>query len=144
MPIMLLRNLRPAEGLCNGTRLVITDIYPRIIKARILTGDYKGAEHLIPRIKLFSKDGDLPYTLERVQFPVRPCFAITVNKSQGQSLHTVGVDLQLPAFSHGQLYVALSRVTDVYELSLLLREDVSTIRNIVYPELLQFLHVRIT
>jgi ATP-dependent DNA helicase PIF1 len=98
----------------------------------------------IPRIKLFSKDGDLPYTLERVQFPVRPCFAITVNKSQGQSLHTVGVDLQLPAFSHGQLYVALSRVTDVYELSLLLREDVSTIRNIVYPELLQFLHVRIT
>ncbi|THC89522.1 hypothetical protein EYZ11_011037 [Aspergillus tanneri] len=81
MPVMLLRNLRPSEGLCNGTRLLITDLLPHVIKARVLTGDYCGIEH----------------------FPVRPCFAITVNKSQGQSLQTVGIDLRVPAFSHGQL-----------------------------------------
>jgi ATP-dependent exoDNAse (exonuclease V) alpha subunit len=34
---------------------------------------------------------------------------MTINKAQGQTLHTVGVDLRSPVFSHGQLYVALSR-----------------------------------
>ena len=61
---------------------------------------------------------------------------MTVNKSQGQSLSTVGIDLQSSAFSHGQLYVALSRVTDVRHLTLLLRSDRTTTENVVYPEVL--------
>ena len=37
---------------------------------------------------------------------------MTINKSQGQSMKFVGINLQSrPVFSHGQLYVALSRVT---------------------------------
>ena len=39
---------------------------------------------------------------------------MTVNKSQGQTLGIVGLDLRTPAFTHGQLYVAMSRVTDVH------------------------------
>lgn len=46
------------------------------------------------------------------QFPIAPAFAITVNKSQGQILDQVCVFLPTPAFTHGQLYVALSRLTD--------------------------------
>jgi hypothetical protein len=38
---------------------------------------------------------------------------MTVNESQGQSLQTVGLDLRYPAFTHGQLYVVLSRLVDV-------------------------------
>ncbi len=36
---------------------------------------------------------------------------MTINKSQGQSLKYVGLDLRVPVFTHGQLYVALSRAT---------------------------------
>ena len=62
---------------------------------------------------------------------------MTVNKSQGQSFNFVGVNLHIPVFTHGQLYVALSRVTDIRGLSLLLPEGGdATITNIIYPEVL--------
>ena len=48
---------------------------------------------------------------------------MTINKAQGQTLRTVGVDLRSPVFSHGQLYVALSRVIDVRQLRVLLPDD---------------------
>ena len=100
-PIMLLRNLRAEDGLCNGTRMVVAKLRSLVIEARILTGTHKGTVYLIPRILLYSNDNDLPFILSRRQFPVRVCFAMTVNKSQGQSLETVGIDLRFPAFSHG-------------------------------------------
>lgn len=90
VPVMLLRNLRPRQGLCNGTRLLITALHRHLIEARILTGSWAGRRCVIPRVQLSSNDGDLHFTLTRRQFPVRLCFAMTVNKSQGQSLETVG------------------------------------------------------
>jgi ATP-dependent exoDNAse (exonuclease V) alpha subunit len=64
---------------------------------------------------------------------------MTVNKSQGQYLSIVGINLQTPAFSHGQLYVALSRVTDVRNLTVLLPENELKTVNVVYPEVLECL-----
>ena len=61
---------------------------------------------------------------------------MTINKSQGQSLKHVGVDLRQPPFMHGQLYVALSRVTSLSGISVLLPESSNTTNNAVYPELL--------
>ena len=135
-PVMVLRNLYPSQGLCNGTRMVVTRMASRCIEARILGGPFHGAIRLIPRIKLTSTPGQLPYIVSRTQFPTRLCFAMTINKSQGQSFNPVGVDLRVAPLAHGQLYVVLSRVTDVNNLFMLLREENQTIMNIVYPEVL--------
>ena len=53
---------------------------------------------------------DLPFDFKRLQFPVRLDFAMTINKSQGQSLEVCGINLEFPCFAHGQLHVACSRV----------------------------------
>ena len=54
-----------------------------------------------------------PFQFERKQFSLRPCFAKTINKAQGQTLKVIGLDLGQPIFAHGMLYVALSR-TDFF------------------------------
>ena len=107
-PVMLLRNLTPPEGMCNGTRLRLTHIGRFILEGQILGGERHGQKRLIPRILMNTTEGELPWIISQKQFPIRLCFAMTVNKSQSQSLDTVGVDLCSPAFTHGQLYVALS------------------------------------
>ncbi|KAI5830322.1 DNA repair and recombination protein PIF1 [Schizophyllum commune Tattone D] len=82
---------------------------------------------------------DFAFKLRRRQFPVRLAFAVSINKSQGQSVRYVGIDLRTPVFSHGQLYVALSRATSQERVKVLLPynsvEDRSL--NIVYSEIFQ-------
>jgi hypothetical protein len=140
-PVILLRNISPRTGLCNGTRLRVLDMRPKAIVASILGGDFNGDKVGIPRIILNSNEGELPFILSRRQFPVRLCFAMSINKSQGQSLGCVGIDLRSSTFTHGQLYVALSRVREVSQLTVLLRGDKESrvcgrAENIVWPELL--------
>jgi len=48
VPIMLLRNLSPTKGLCNGTRLIVRDLKQHIIEAEIITGTHLGQRVYIP------------------------------------------------------------------------------------------------
>ncbi|GFW80475.1 ATP-dependent DNA helicase [Trichonephila clavipes] len=67
--IMLLRNLNPSAGLCNGTHLIIRKLLPNVIDAEILIGHTKGSHAFIPRITLRPSDSNLPFQLQK-QFPV--------------------------------------------------------------------------
>ena len=108
-PVVLLRNLDPANGLCNGTRLQVSKISHRLLTCRVLNGPNKDDVVTIPRIDLNTPEGVLPFTMRRRQFPIKVAFAMTINKAQGQSFKTVGIYLSKPVFGHGQLYVAMSR-----------------------------------
>ena len=154
MPLMILRNISPKEGLCNGTKV----IFQRILNNRLfylyllylfiqlnnrllvckLAGSNKTV--LIPRIKFVSVGGGFPFDWARRHFPVRVAFATTINKSQGQTLKQVGVWLRSPVFSHGQLYVASSRTGSPDSLKFAVRKQPGqqdgTTNNEVYHEVL--------
>ena len=138
MPLMLLRNINPRQGLCNGTRLIFDRCLDnKLLQCRIVASD---RVVLIPRITFIPKPTEYPFEWQRRQFPVRASFAISINKSQGQTLKFAGVWLRCQVFTHGQLYVACSRVSSPSHLKFaLMREpnqNVYQAANIVFKEVL--------
>jgi hypothetical protein len=137
-PVMVLRNLNPEGGVCNGSRGVLTRYRNRVLEIRLITGQHAGSTVFIPRIGITPAETQIPFEFCRRQFPIRLCFAMTINKSQGQSVAHVGLDLRSSVFTHGQFYVAISRVTSVHRLKAIWdsRLPTATTKNIVYPEVI--------
>ena len=100
-PVILLRNLDPLRGLCNGARrMIILRVSTRCLEVRLDSGSFDGEKRLIYWTKLTSNVTDFHFQLTLFNFPVHLAFAMTIKKSQGQSLTHVGIDLWSSVFSH--------------------------------------------
>ena len=77
VPIILLRNLDKSNGLCNGTRLLVTEMRDNFIKAQIMNGNEANIGNIVavPRILFTSDEKVYPFQLRRKQYPIRLAFA---------------------------------------------------------------------
>ncbi|XP_057775083.1 uncharacterized protein LOC130994065 [Salvia miltiorrhiza] len=107
--ITLLRNIDPSNELCIGTRMIVTKIGERVIEAKSISGNNVGKKFPIARMVM------------------------------RQSLSNVQLYLPKTVFSHGQLYIAISRVTSKKGLKVLICDEngqtSNTTTNVVYNEI---------
>ncbi|MDP2905943.1 MAG: AAA family ATPase, partial [Candidatus Omnitrophota bacterium] len=112
--IILLKN-DPDKQWVNGTLATVA----ALSKDSIVV-DINGETFDVPVVKWqkieYSYDEDEDKIKDEVvgayeQYPIKLAWAITIHKSQGQTFEKVIIDLGHGAFTHGQLYVALSRCT---------------------------------
>ena len=126
-----------------GTRLVCKSFQQNVIDAEIAVGQHARNKIFLLKVPLSPSDDYMfPFKMKRKQFPVRLCFAMTINKAQGQTIPNVGIYLPELVFSHDQLYVALLRGISRGNTKVLVKpndksngDDVYT-SNVVYKQVL--------
>ncbi|KYN05749.1 ATP-dependent DNA helicase PIF1 [Cyphomyrmex costatus] len=116
--IMIRRNIDVTLGLVNGAIGTITSFIRNnneIDKIKIIVS---GVEHVLERVSVKFEVMDRAYVI-RKQFPICLSYGMTIHKSQGLSLKYAIVEAGNSIFSCGQVYVALSRVTNLNGLYLI-------------------------
>ena len=117
---------------------MVTKCFKQCVECEVICGAFVGTKHFIPRMELCPTDSKLPFKLIRKQMPLQICYSMTINKSQGQSLERVGLFLPNSVFTHGQLYVAVSRVTSPKGLKIFIDSKTGSTtnitQNVVYKE----------
>ena len=113
------------DGATNNSKVQILHFYRYGILVRLLSNNQR---YIITRkhfkIEVKSRRRNvISFTLLRRQYPLRLCYAMTFNKSQGQTLNRVSIDLRFHVFTHGQLYVALGRATKRSDVLALITAD---------------------
>ncbi|XP_072058158.1 uncharacterized protein [Arachis hypogaea] len=142
-PVMLLRNIDQTNGLCNGTRMQVRRMENHVIECKTLTSNKVRSIVLIPRVNLIPNNETLPVRFQRKQFPIIMSFAMIINKSHGQTL----LKLPRPVFTHGQLFVTLSRVTSIDGLRVLFQDhghlEDNCMMNVVSKDSIELLFINI-
>jgi hypothetical protein len=138
VPILSLHNFNQLIGLCNRTRLIVNKLGQCVIEAEIIIGNNVDKRVFIPRIIMSPSRTDWSFVLRRHQFPIRVAFVMTINKNQGQTLNNIGVYLPSPVYSHGQLYVVISRVISSANIKIFSNHGPDGyMQNVVYKEVLE-------
>jgi len=132
--VLMIRN-DPEKRWVNGSIGEVVGLDAGCVEVRI-----GGETHLIETTKWekikYQYDEDEDTITEDVvgsfqQYPVKLAWAITIHKSQGLTFDKLIIDLDHGAFTHGQVYVALSRCRS-FE-GMLLRRPVRP-RDIIFDE----------
>ena len=114
--IILIRN-DPEKRWVNGTIAKIVALSTDIIKVSINGDIHEVTKSSWEKIEYeYNRDEDK--IEERTigtfeQYPIKLAWAITIHKSQGQTFDNIVIDLGAGAFTHGQVYVGLSRCTSL-------------------------------
>ena len=135
---LVMRNISVQDRVMNNTKVILREVGRKYVTVETLS---EHRQVLLPRITFRFTLPRSGVTVERRQFPLRPCYAITVNKSQGQTLRRICYDVREHPFAHGQLYVGTSRVRNRQDILMLTRpshllDGKALTKNVVYPELL--------
>ena len=129
-------------------RDIVTQVSSRIIYATKLgcNSNDPNATIMIPKIPIHTKQDDFPFILKRIQWPIRIAYryVVSMNKGQGQTFSKCSLLLPNSVFTHGQLYVGLSRCGEPNNFSIYVNQgeyshlpnDKFYTRNVVYPEVL--------
>ena len=145
--VMLLQNFSINQRLYNGIHMKIHRLHENFVEASLLTGSHRGSIVLISRRKSNPTDINMLFTFNRTHFPLRPSYSMAINKAQGQTFDKVGIHLQQPVFTHGQLYVVFPRARALQNVRIKVmslnkegrqsqRHRIIFTRNVVYKEAL--------
>lgn len=128
----------PSRGYVNGDRGTVIGFNDKWVEVELQDKTVKVEHHLWEKVS-YSKVGDKVVkntTSSFYQMPLKMGWAVTVHKSQGMTLDSAAIHVGRGCFSHGQLYVALSRVKDLSNLSFV--KPLSIDNLIVRQEVKQF------
>ena len=108
------------NGYTNGERGTVEQLFPSAVEVRKDNGQLVS---VVPftweKYKLHKVDGKYKYILDSIytQLPLKMGWAISIHKSQGMTLDKAAIDVGRGCFSNGQLYVAISRLKDLNNIS---------------------------
>lgn len=134
----LMRNFSVADRLMNHVPVLVKKVHENHVDVETLDGRV----FPLPRICFRWQIANGTSTMTRRQYPLRPAYASTINGGQGRTLFRCALDVRHHPFSHGQLYVAVSRVCHRSDLRVLVTRDYisqageALTRNVVWTELL--------
>uniref|UniRef100_A0A0L8I0Y0 DNA helicase Pif1-like 2B domain-containing protein n=1 Tax=Octopus bimaculoides TaxID=37653 RepID=A0A0L8I0Y0_OCTBM len=141
--IMILRSLDATNGHCNVTHYIIVSLHDHVIEAEVPSCPYARSTLLIPRIPHVSQEMEFLFIFTRKQFPVKLAFALTCNRIQRQTFEQIGIYPPTLFFSHGHLYVAVSKVPKKANVKVLAERNGNSMitDNCVYKEILLLIKI---
>jgi hypothetical protein len=140
MPVMCMQNLDVANGICNGTTMIVERLGANVVWCRVNTRSGQRLQPIAATKFTYNSNG---FKFTRIQLPLRVAFCVTVNRSQGGTYDYVAFHSLRPIWAHGMLFVAVTRVTSPEGLTILCDPNLTTpaiddyvygtTRNVVHP-----------
>jgi len=140
MPVMCMQNLDVANGICNGTTMIVERLSGNIVWCRVNTRFGQRLQPIAPTRFTYNSNG---FKFTRTQLPLRVAFCVTLNRSQGGTYDHVAYHGLRQIWAHGMLFVAVTRVTSPDGLTILCDPNLTvpaiddyvygTTRNVVHP-----------